>query len=237
MISNENASCVAVLMPALNEEAALPGILERMPDLVDTVVVADNGSTDSTVTVARAHGAHVVHEPERGYGAACLAGIRYLSQMTTPPDVLVFIDADGSDDPSDIERVAAPILAGEADLVLGVRRGVGGDMGTILPHARFGNRLVLGITRVLFGESFQDLPPFRAVHFGELLRLEMDDRNWGWTLQMQIRAALRGLRVVEVDVVHRRRSAGVSKISGSLSMSLRVGAKMFYTLARERMRG
>jgi glycosyltransferase involved in cell wall biosynthesis len=224
-------------MPALNEQAALPAILERMPQLVGTVVVADNGSTDRTAEVARAHGARVVHEPERGYGAACLAGIRFLSQMPTPPDVLVFIDADGSDDPSDIERVATPILAGEADLVLGVRRGVGGDVGTILPHARFGNRLVLALTRALFGERFQDLPPFRAVRFQELLRLEMDDRSWGWTLQMQIRAAQRDLRVVEVDVVHRRRSEGVSKISGSLSMSLKVGAKMFYTLARERLRG
>ena len=110
-------------------------------------------------------------------------------------------------------------------------------MGTILPHARFGNRLVLGLTHGLFGKAFQDLPPFRAVAFDQLQRLDMDDRNWGWTLQMQIRAVQKGLRILELDVSHRRRTDGGSKISGSLSMSLRVGAKMFYTLARERLRG
>jgi glycosyltransferase involved in cell wall biosynthesis len=227
---------VAVLMPALNEEAALPAILRGIPEWVDRVVVADNGSTDTTADVARRYGAEVVHEPARGYGAACLAGIRHLVQLDPPPDVLVFIDADGSDDPADIERVAAPILSDQADLVLGVRRGIDGDKGTILPHARFGNLLILSLTHLLFGESFADLPPFRAMRFSKLLELEMDDQNWGWTLQMQIRAAKRRLRVTEVEVAHRRRTEGVSKISGSLAMSLRVGAKMFYTLARERLR-
>lgn len=227
---------VAVLMPALNEEDALPAILRAIPRSVDRVVVADNGSTDRTAEVARAGGADVVSEPERGYGAACLAGIRHLAQLDVPPDVLVFIDADGSDDPADIERVVAPIVAGDADMVLGVRRGVAGDVGTILPHARLGNRLVLGLTRLLFWQSFEDLPPFRAIRFPKLLALEMDDRNWGWTLQMQIRAARQRLEIVEMEVVHRRRTEGVSKISGSLSMSFRVGTKMFYTLARERLR-
>jgi glycosyltransferase involved in cell wall biosynthesis len=230
-------SCtLAVLMPALNEELALPAILGGMPPSVDRVVVADNGSTDATVDVARSYRADVVHEQERGYGAACLAGVRHLAQLPAPPEVLVFIDADGSDDPMDIERVAAPILAGDADMVLGVRRGVGGDVGTILPHARLGNRIVLGLVHLLFGQSFADLPPFRAVRFSRLLELEMDDRNWGWTLQMQIRAARQDLRIVELEVAHRRRAAGESKISGSLGMSLRVGTKMFYTLARERLR-
>jgi len=223
-------------MPALDEEDALPKILEAMPQWVSRVVVANNGSTDRTAEVALSHGADVVDEPRRGYGAACLAGIRYLAQLDLPPDVLVFIDADGSDDPADMKRVVEPILAGEADLVLGVRRGTDGDVGTILPHARLGNRIVLGLTRLLFGESFRDLPPFRAVRFERLLDLEMDDRDWGWTLQMQIRALRGGLRIRELEVAHRKRSDGHSKISGSLTMSLRVGAKMFYTLARERLR-
>jgi glycosyltransferase involved in cell wall biosynthesis len=223
-------------MPALNEEKALPAILSSMPDYVDCVVVADNGSTDGTAEVARAHGAEVIFEGERGYGAACLAGIRHLSEQSNPPGVLVFIDADGSDDPREIAQVVAPIQKGDADLVLGVRRSVDGDLGTILPHARFGNHLVLGLTQLLFRHSFTDLPPFRAVSFRQLLALQMDDRTWGWTLQMQVRAVREGLRIVEVEVTHRRRSEGVSKISGNLTMSLRVGAKMFYTLARERMR-
>ena len=122
-------------------------------------------------------------------------------------------------------------------MVLGVRRGIDGDLGTILPHARFGNHLLLGLTRALFGHFFHPTcPRFRAVAFPELLALRMDDRNWGWTLQMQIRAVRAGLRIVEVEVSHRRRSEGVSKISGNLATSLQVGAKMFYTLARERLR-
>lgn len=226
---------VALLMPALNEEAALPAILRAVPPWVSRVVVADNGSTDRTADVASAAGAEVVREDRRGYGSACLAGIRHLEQMGDLPDIIVFMDADGSDDPSDLAEVIAPIREGRSDLVLGVRRGEGGDVGTILPHARLGNRIVLGITRILFGRSFQDLPPFRAVSLGALRRLEMDDKDWGWTLQMQIRAVRRGLRIEEVGVRHRRRREGVSKISGSLSMSIRVGAKMFWTLARERL--
>jgi len=229
-------SNVAVFMPALNEEAALPPILDSIPDWVSIVVVGDNGSSDRTAEVAAEGGARVVHEHERGYGAACLAGIRYLASLSPPPDVLVFMDADGSDDPADLERLVRPIIDGHADMVLGVRRGVGGDVGTILPHARLGNRLVLGLVSLVFGQSFADLPPFRAIRFSSLSTLEMDDRNWGWTLQMQIRAARMALRVLEVDVAHRRRTEGRSKISGSLVMSLRVGAKMFYTIARERLR-
>lgn len=226
----------ALLMPALNEEESLPAILEAIPAWVDRVVVADNGSTDGTAEVARTRGAEVVAEPERGYGAACLAGIRHLEHVGPSPEILVFMDADGSDDPADLERLVTPIRADEADLVLGVRRSVGGGVGTILPHARVGNRIVLGLTRLLFGESFRDLPPFRAIRFDALSRLEMDDRSWGWTLQMQIRAVKTGLRIEQIEVDHRRRSEGESKISGSLTMSLRVGAKMFWTLGRERLR-
>jgi glycosyltransferase involved in cell wall biosynthesis len=229
-------SGVAVLIPALDEEEALPDVLDRIPPWVERVVVADNGSTDGTADVARSRGAEVVFESERGYGAACLAGIRYLSHLEQPPEILVFLDADGSDNPADIGRVVEPIARGVADLVLGVRRGFDGDVGTILPHARFGNRIVLTLTRLLFGRAFADLPPFRAVRFDRLIALEMDDRNWGWTLQMQLRAVRLGLRIEELEVEHRRRSEGVSKISGSLSMSVRVGAKMFYTLWRERTR-
>lgn len=223
-------------MPALDEEAALPGVLSRMPAGVARVVVADNGSADATAAVARAHGAEVVHEPRRGYGAACLAALRHLSDHGDPPDVIVFMDADGSEDPADIGHLVAPIVANEADMVLGVRRSTGGGgVGTILPHARLGNRLVLGLVRALFGRAFRDLPPFRAVEAAALRRLEMDDRDWGWTLQMQIRAHRRGLRITEIDVDHRARSEGRSKITGSLPMSIRVGLKMFWTLARERV--
>ncbi|MDX1494620.1 MAG: glycosyltransferase family 2 protein [Longimicrobiales bacterium] len=226
---------IALVMPALNEEDALPPILQGVPEWVDRIVVADNGSTDRTAQVAAAGGAEVVREEERGYGAACLAAIRQLEHEGRPPDVVVFMDADGSDDPAHIRRLVDPIERGDADLVLGVRQGQDGDVGTILPHARLGNRIVLGLVRLLFGESFRDLPPFRAISMSALRTLEMDDRNWGWTLQMQLRALRRGLRIVELEIPHRRRTEGVSKISGSLTMSIRVGLKMFWTLARERL--
>ena len=226
---------MAVLIPALNEEEALPLQLDRIPGSVDRVVVVDNGSTDGTAEAARTGGAEVVAEDERGYGAACLRGMRHLSSQGETPDVLVFLDADGSDDPGKIPELVAPIAAGEADLVLGVRRGVEGGVGTILPHARVGNRVVLWLLALLFGRSFLDMPPFRAVRFPALQALEMDDRNWGWTLQMQIRAHRRGLAIVELQMPHRRRVLGRSKISGSLGASVRVGLKMLWTLVRERL--
>lgn len=227
---------VAVLIPALDEEDALPLVLSAIPDWVSRVVVADNGSTDGTAQAATEHGAEVVHEPRRGYGSACLAGLRHLEHVGDPPGVIVFMDADGSDDPSGMGALVAPILEDRADMVLGVRKGEGGDVGTILPHARLGNRVVLWLVRILFGRSFQDLPPFRAISSAGLHRIEMDDTDWGWTLQMQLRGVRRGLRMEEIPVLHRRRREGVSKISGSFAMSLRVGAKMFWTLARERLR-
>ncbi len=227
---------VAVLIPALDEEEALPGVLDALPRSgADHVVVVDNGSTDGTAEVARFHGATVVTEERRGYGSACLAGLRHLAGLEAPPAVVVFLDADQSDDPGLLPQVVAPIVEGRADLVLGVR---GGSPRRSIPvHARLGNGLVLTLVRLLFGVRFHDLPPFRAIDFDRLRELAMDDRDWGWTLQMQIRAHRRGLRIVETTVSHRPRSAGESKISGSLSGSLRAGSKMLYTIARERLRG
>lgn len=225
----------AVLIPALNEEEALPTVLRALPrDRLLAVVVVDNGSTDHTARVAQAEGALVVHEPERGYGAACLAGIARLRALEPPPEAVVFVDADH---PESAKRI--PILLGAlsrgADLALGVRAGPRGATGNLRTHARWGNRLVLACARLLFGCRFRDLPPFRAVDFPALDRLAMDDRNWGWTLQMQLRAVRLGLSVAEVEVPHRPRSHGRSKISGRLGMSIRVGAKMAATLVRERV--
>lgn len=225
-----------MLIPALDEEEALPVQLARVPSSVDRVVVVDNGSTDGTVEVALAAGAEVVHEAERGYGAACLRGLRHLAERGARPDVVVFLDADGSDDPARIPALVRPVADGRAEMVLGVRRGGEGATGSILPHARVGNRVVLVLLALLFGRRFRDMPPFRAVSFPALEALAMDDRNWGWTLQMQIRAHRAGLGIVELDMPHRRRVRGRSKISGSLTTSLRVGLTMFRTLVRERFR-
>jgi glycosyltransferase involved in cell wall biosynthesis len=227
---------VAVLIPALNEQEALPGVLETIPGDVGRVVVVDNGSTDRTAHVAREAGAQVVHEAERGYGAACLAGIRYLAALPDPPDVLVFLDADHSDDPALMPRLVEPIVAGRADLVLGVRASASDERSAVPLHARLGNRAILLLVRLLFGSGYSDLPPFRAVSLNRLLDLQMDDRTWGWTLQMQIRAAREGLRSLEVRVPYRRRTRGRSKISGSVMGSARAGTRMAVTVLRERMR-
>ena len=228
-------SRTAVLIPALNEEEALPAVLAALPvDQLHAVVVADNGSTDHTARIAHEAGAVVVREEERGYGAACLAGIAYLTAMPARPEAVVFLDADHPEDAARLPVVLEPMAHG-ADLVLGVRVGSRGT-GNLHTHARWGNRVVLAVTRLLFGRRFQDLPPFRAIRFSALQRLRMDDRNWGWTLQMQLRAVRQGLSIVEVHAPHLPRARGRSKISGRLGMSVRVGAKMFYTLAREWLR-
>lgn len=226
----------AVVIPALNEEEALPAVLRALPkDSLQVVVVVDNGSTDRTAAVARADGALVVREAERGYGAACLAGIARLSELAKPPAAVVFVDADHPEDAARIPLLLGP-LSRDADLTLGVRSGPAGQTGNLRVHARWGNRIVLAFARLLFGCRHRDLPPFRAVRFSTLERLAMDDRNWGWTLQMQLRAVRLGLSVVDVDAPHRPRAYGRSKISGRPGMSVRVGAKMAFTLFRERVK-
>jgi len=227
---------IAVLIPALDEEEALLRLLPAIPPEVGVMVVVDNGSRDRTREVARGGGATLLEEPRRGYGSACLRGIRYLAALPHPPEVLVFLDADHPA-PEQLRTLVEPIEAGEADLVLGVRVPPAGSGSQVLPHARVGNRVVLGLLRLLFGARFADLAPFRAIRFDRLLELEMDDRDWGWTLQMQIRAVRHGLVVREIPLPHQGRKAGRSKISGSLSVSARVGATMFYTLGREWLRG
>jgi glycosyltransferase involved in cell wall biosynthesis len=229
---------VAVLIPALNEEATLAGVIEGLRGVgLDRVIVVDNGSTDDTVGVATAAGAEVVYEPRRGYGAACLAGIEHLAK-TGPPEVLVFMDGDQSDDPTAVDAVVEPIRAGRADLVVGVRGPFRSGASSAVPlHARLGNALVLGGARLLHGSRFQDLGPFRAIRFPVLQSLKMDDRTWGWTLQMQLRAHRLGVTIAEVAVPHRERAGGRSKISGTVSGSFRAGTKMLFTLFRERFHG
>lgn len=227
---------VAVLIPALDEEETLPPLLAALPEGLARVVVVDNGSSDGTVRVATEGGADVVREPRRGYGSACLAGLRHL-ESDPVWDVVVFLDADHALGPSQIGALVAPIRQRGAAMVLGVRVPAPGGGSTVPPHARWGNRLVLGLAGLLFGETYADMAPFRAVTRPALTRMHMDDTSWGWTLQMQVRAARLRLPVAEVALPHVLRSAGESKISGSLVGSVKAGGKMFYTLARERWRG
>jgi glycosyltransferase involved in cell wall biosynthesis len=215
-------------MPALNEEGVIGPTLDAIPrDVVDAVWVADNGSSDDTASEARAHGARVVEERRRGYGAACQAAIEQM-RRAGPPDIVVFLDADGSQPIDELTALLGPIAEGEADFVVGVRRFA--DTPT---HVSLGNRMSCTILRALTGQSFGDLGPFRAIRFWSLSSLELDDLDFGWNVQMQARAAGAGLRTREVEVSHRPREAGHSKISGSLVGTARAGSKIIMTSLRE----
>lgn len=224
---------VAVLIPAHDEEQALPYVLAELPRGQGLrVVVVDNASSDATAEVARAGGAEVVREARRGYGSACQAGIRHLSE--DPPDVVVVLDADHADDPADLDAVLEPIRSGRADLVCGNRVG-SAEPGSLGPHVRWGNALATGLIRLLFGRRFHDMGPFRAVTWEALQRMQLRDPAYGWNAEMQVRALQEGLRVVEVPVRYRARK-GRSKISGTLRGTLGAGAGILGMIVRLRLR-
>lgn len=222
---------IDVVIPALNEEASLPLVLADLPrPPVRRVVVADNGSRDGTARVAREGGAVVVPAPRRGYGSACLAALDHLRRHD-PPDLVVFVDADYSDHPDELPRLIAPLLAGSADLVIGSRLLGKREPGALLPQARAGNLVACTLIRLLYGHRYTDLGPFRAARWEALERLGMADPDFGWTAEMQVKALRHGLRVTEVPVSYRRR-VGVSKITGTVTGTLRAGYKILWTVLR-----
>ncbi|MEM7682878.1 MAG: TIGR04282 family arsenosugar biosynthesis glycosyltransferase [Planctomycetota bacterium] len=224
---------VDVVIPAFNEENAIGKVLDEVPQWVRRVVVADNASTDATAQVAQQHGAVVVHEPQRGYGVACLTALRRVAgHPEGPPDVIVFLDGDYSDYPEQMSRLIEPITRDRADLVIGSRVLGRAERGALNAVQRFGNGLSTTLLRLLFGVRFSDLGPFRAIGWRALQTLEMDDRDWGWTVQMQARAAALGLRCAEAPVDYRRR-IGQSKISGTVRGVFAAGTKILTTIARE----
>jgi glycosyltransferase involved in cell wall biosynthesis len=210
---------IGVVIPALNEERAISRVVGAIPRWVDEIVVVDNGSSDQTATVARSAGAKVVAETERGYGAACLAGVAALNAT----DIVVFLDGDFSDDPSEMHALVDPIVKGEADLVVGSRRLGNCAPGALTPQQRFGNWLACRLIHVIWRVAWTDLGPFRAIRRTALDELEMRDRRYGWTVEMQLKAARHRLRSAEAPVSYRRR-IGVSKISGTLGGSIKAGA-------------
>lgn len=221
---------IDVIIPALDEELALPRVLREIPrPLVRRVVVADNGSADATAEVARAHGAEVVLEPERGYGAACLRALAHLAG--DPPDVVVFMDGDYSDHPAELPLLVDPISSGDADLVIGSRARGRRARGALSPQQRLGNAIACHALRALYGARYTDLGPFRAIRWETLQTLDMRDRNFGWTVEMQIKAARRAVRAIEVPVSYRAR-IGVSKVSGTVRGSVSAGAKILWLLGR-----
>jgi glycosyltransferase involved in cell wall biosynthesis len=218
----------ALIVPALNEEPVIGRMLDAVPRfLYSVILVADNGSTDRTAEVASKHGATVVFEPERGYGAACLRAIEAL-----PPDIeaIVFMQADLSENPAEARLLLEPIETGRADLVIGTRTQGTAEPGALLPHQEFGNRLATSLIRLFYGYRYSDLGPFRAIRRDALDRLNMRERNYGWTIEMQVRAIEEGLRILEVPVYYGVRVAGVNKVSGNVKASLVAGYRIIATV-------
>lgn len=232
----------ALVIPALDEEEAIGGVVSAFVDLRDDagrpvleeIVVADNGSTDRTAAVARAAGATVVGEPERGYGAACLAALQHLrARGGGPPDIVAFADGDGSNVAAELPSLIEPLVTGRADLVIGSRLARAAPGSLTFPQ-RFGNRLSTTAMNRLFGARFSDLGPYRAIAWPALERLEMEDRNYGWTIEMQLKAVHRGLVTTEVDVQNRARVAGRSKVAGTVRGVIGAGTKILWSLWRYR---
>lgn len=217
-----------VIIPAFNEARAIGQVIGDIPAaLVDEVVVVNNASTDATEANARTAGATVLREDRQGYGWACLRGIAYANAQGA--ELIVFLDGDYSDHPEELTQLVAPILTDQADFVIGSRMRGAREPGAMLPQALIGNRLACALMRWIWGVDYTDLGPFRAIRADALQRLRMQDKTFGWTIEMQIKAAEAGLRITEVPVSYRRR-VGVSKITGTISGTIKASAKILWTI-------
>lgn len=220
---------VALVIPTLNEEAAIAGVIAAVPPgSVDDVIVVDSGSTDRTVERAQTAGARVLIERERGYGRACHAG----ALAAEACDIVVFLDGDGSDCPELIPNLLEPLLAGSHDFVIGSRSRGARQPGSMTPHQLLAGHAAGIALRLLYGVRYTDMCPFRAIRRDALLRLGMRETTYGWNLEMQMRAARAGLRILEIPVAHRRRAGGVSKVSGNLRGTIKASWRILLTFAR-----
>jgi len=215
-------STISLIIPALNEADCLPALLAEVPRaLLHELIVVDNGSTDDTAGVAHTAGARVISEPQRGYGAACAAGV-----AAATGDILVFMDGDGSFVPQELAHLIAPLVAGQADFVLGSRLRGGMVAGAMPAHQRFGNQLVAWLVRRFYGVALTDLGPFRAIRRELLLALQMQERTYGWPIEMMVKAAKQHARLLEVPVSYRPRLAGQSKVGGTVRGTVLAGYKI-----------
>ena len=225
---------VFVIIPMLNEQESIGLVLDDLPPVAEVIVV-DNGSTDQGATVASEKGATVIREPQKGYGKACLTGIDHIAKKVTDAEstIVVFIDGDYSDHPDELPLLVEKIVGEEFDFVIGSRATGNREKGAMHFQALFGNWLACTLMRLFWGAKFTDLGPFRAIRYESLMALEMQDQNFGWTIEMQIKAVQNGLKITEVPVSYRRR-IGVSKISGTVSGTIRAGYKILWTIFRYR---
>ena len=221
---------IKVIIPAFNEENGIAQVLNAIPyHLVEEVVVVNNASTDRTAVIAREAGVTVLTEPAKGYGRACLKGIEYIKKQKEKPEIIVFLDADYSDYPEEIDKLIQPIQDEKADLVIGSRAMGKREKGSMTPQQIFGNWLATRLIRLFYGIRFTDLGPFRAINYSTLIALEMQDKTYGWTVEMQLKAAKKGYKCLEVPVRYRPR-IGFSKISGTLKGTIMAGYKIISTI-------
>ena len=217
---------ISVIIPAYNEEHSIGRVLNDLPkEKLKEIIVVNNASTDNTAEVARINGATVVEERRRGYGAACLRGISVVSGS----DIVVFVDGDYSDYPEELDQLIKPIIENRADFVLGSRMIYPESREALLPQARYGNKLATFLIYIFFGHRFTDLGPFRAIRFDSLKQINMVDTDFGWTVEMQIKAIKNNLRIEEIPV-HYRKRIGISKITGTISGTFKAGVKIMYTI-------
>ncbi|MDQ3194534.1 MAG: glycosyltransferase family 2 protein [Bacteroidota bacterium] len=226
---------IFIIIPAINEEQSIAKVINDIPKkAVTEIIVVDNGSSDNTMAEAESAGATVLKENERGYGAACLKGIQYINtKKTDSDDIIVFLDGDYSDYPGQMTKVIKPITEENYDMVIGSRI-LGRKSGTVengalLPQAVFGNWLSTRLIKLIWNYSYTDLGPFRAVKISALKKMKMTDRNYGWTVEMQIKAAKLKLKCTEVSVSYRKR-IGVSKVTGTISGSVKAGFKILWVI-------
>jgi len=223
---------VGVIIPALNEEEAIPTVIRAIDrSVIDWIIVVDNGSTDGTAKSAKMAGATVLCEPRRGYGSACLRALN----DGPGADIYVFLDGDGSDDPRELDRILNPLRDDSVDLVIGSRTRGNAEPGALTPAQRFGNALTCSLVRLFWGIRYTDLGPFRAVRARCLDVLDMIDPDFGWTIEMQVKAARFGFRVVEIPVRYRIRRAGKSKVSGTITGSIRAGWRILTYVLRTKL--
>ena len=229
-MNQANKQKISVIIPVFNEEVSIGKVLSDLPkDYLDKTIIVDNGSTDNSAGIAAEHGALVLSETERGYGAACLKGINYLKE-NSPPDILVFLDGDYSDFPKEIVNLVDKINTGY-DFVLGSRVMGVDKYGAALPsHSIMGNKMAAFFLKIFFGGNYTDMGPFRAIRFSRLLELKMADRNFGWTMEMQIKAERAKLKVIEIPVHYRERFGGQSKVTGNLTGSIKAFLKITYVV-------
>jgi len=227
-------TCILVIIPAFNEENSVGNVVRDIPaEFVDEVVVVNNNSNDQTAVEAARAGAIVLDEPVQGYGRACLRGITYAQSRQQKPDIVVFLDADYSDYPGEMTALVAPILSNKADMVIGSRALGNRERGSMTPQQVFGNWLATRLLKLFYGVTYTDLGPFRAIRYDKLIQMDMQDTTYGWTVEMQLKAAKLKLKITEVPVRYRQR-IGFSKISGTLKGTVMAGYKIITTIFKYR---